>query len=298
MRCILVFLFFMCSAEQAIAQDFNKYILEAVQNLAEDRAGLGYDIHSKYTQNLSYDDASIRSTGGTKTMCVAAMVEVIVEAMALYDQEKPQDEIFGKIPTNSWTRGNRKSLLGHIFMFRGFSSRGTAHALAKFQLGEELTFESLKPGDFINLNRSHSGHAVIFLSYLKSDYNEVQEYDREVVGFKYFSAQGKNSDDAGFGYRYAYFQNKCPTKKDGFRRDCGVIRSSNKKLLNTGRMFHPDEWNYRQAVNDLLEARADQLMDGDNPTRSIALTVASAELSTELPFEFEIPNYFSGETTD
>jgi hypothetical protein len=108
------------------------------------------------------------------------------------------------------------------------------------------------PGDFINLNRdppSHkpSGHAVVFLGFLNKDYGEEKTFSPKVVGFKYFSSQGKGSPDAGFAYRWAFFGDTCPSPKNGMPRDCYVIKSTSQSLLNTGYMLQPDHWSTEAA---------------------------------------------------
>jgi hypothetical protein len=66
------------------AATFNAYILKAVAMIASERAGQGYDLHSYFTRHLSYgpDNAeAIRSNHPPLTMCVAAVTEVMIEAL-------------------------------------------------------------------------------------------------------------------------------------------------------------------------------------------------------------------------
>src|SRR5262249_1385277 len=109
--------------------------------------------------------------------------------------------------------------------------------------GLELSFDKLEAGDFITMNRTGgSGHTAVFLAYLDNAYLEHASYSDTVVGFKYFSAQGKGSSDAGFAYRWAFFSPNCPRAPAGRKRDCGIIRSASQTMLNTGCMLHPSVW--------------------------------------------------------
>jgi hypothetical protein len=219
---------------------FNDYILRSVEMIAAERARGGYDINSYFTRDLKYGpDCCIKANHPSKTMCVAAVCEVIIEALNIYFAETGDQKPFQSLPIRSWTRGTAKDIRAHIFMYAGSGSRGTAHALDRFGIGKEAAFRDLLPGDFINLNRAHSGHAVVFLGFINKDYQTEPTYSNRVVGFQYFSSQGKKSDDAGFAYRWAFFGDLCPDAPAGKKRDCGVIFSDNPTLLNAGYMLHP-----------------------------------------------------------
>lgn len=148
----------------------------------------------------------------------------------------------------------------HIWVDSKLNSNGTADALVTFGMGKHAKFSELKAGSFINLNRERpgakpSGHAVVFLAYIDKDANELSKHDpAKVAGFKYFSSQGVGTTPtAGFGFRYAFFNQGgkpyCPniTGKDANGRDkirdCGVVFSNSQKLLTTGYMLMPADWN-------------------------------------------------------
>ena len=65
----------------------------------------------------------------------------------------------------------------------------------------------------------------------------------------------------GFGYRWAFFSPNCPANQVGKPGDCGIIRSSQQSMLNTGCMLHPRSWSVHPlrdlapetAVSDELE---------------------------------------------
>lgn len=246
----------------SFGQNFNEYVLKSVKHLYAHHAGGGYDISKAFTHDIDYGGKGvIKATSPSRTMCVAAASEVIVYATKLYANDKQDPSVFDKIPVTAWTKGTPLSLKANIFMFNGTGSRGTGHTLAEFGLGEEKRFRDLEPGDFINLNRKNkSGHAVVFLGFLRPDISISRSYSDDVVGFRYFSAQGKGKPDAGFAYRNAFFGSFCPAAapnncSDEFcpvnrsvPSDCGIIRSDNRVLLNGGQMWAPERWSYQQAV--------------------------------------------------
>ena len=145
-----IFITLLATSSAATAEekkDFNEYILEAVELLANERAGGGYDINSAFTRNLKYGPTTIKSSNPPKTMCVAAIIEVIVEAINLYANDHG-DSVYSVIPVSSWTKGNLTSLRANIFMYKGAGSRGTGHTLDRFGLGTELKFSSSNQGIF------------------------------------------------------------------------------------------------------------------------------------------------------
>lgn len=289
-------------SEQAQAQEsptFNAYVIKAVNKLASERARGGYDINKAFTRNLAYGGATIRATGPTSTMCVAGVAETIIEAINLYAADTQDRSVYTKLPATEWQRARVNSLRGNIFMVADAGSRGTGHALSRFGLGKEIEFKDAHRGDFINLNRQRSGHAVVFWDFIHANGDTNGSYSPDVIGFKYFSAQGRGKPDAGFAFRWAYFGQNCPVANPSKPRDCGVIRSTNKRLLNVGRMDAPSEWHVAQAVAALTattrsafvqRARTRGLSD------SLALAEARRELNRERPIEK--PELLTGETTD
>jgi hypothetical protein len=231
---------------------FNDFILRTVEMLARDRAGGGYDLHSYFTRDLSYGPGADRVPANhpPKTMCVAAVTEVMIESLDLYYRETNDVTPFNSLPIRSWKRGSMQDIRAHIFQYDGTNCHGTAHALSRFGIGRELPFSGLSPGDFVTMNRtSGSGHTAVFMGYIDRNFADVANYSDAVAGFKYFSAQGKGSSDAGFAYRWAFFSPTCPDPPAGKRRDCGIIRSSNQSMLNTGCMFHPRAWTVHQPTD-------------------------------------------------
>jgi len=302
-RAIVLSLLF-AAPEFAQAQpqpDFNSYILRAISETVAKRAGGGYDISQSFTQNLSYGIDIIKASKPPLTQCVATVSEVIVEAMNIYAKEKDKS-IFEKIPQSSWSRGHLAGLRANIYMFKETGSRGTGHTLERFGIGKELTFDSLKAGDFVNFNRTGgSGHSVIFLGYVDRSGQILQSYSDSISGFRYFSAQGKNMADAGVGYRNAFFDGYCPAERsaNGIPRDCTVIRSKNRVLMNSGRMHDPSVWNYDEAVSKIRSGVRSGFQSAyPGETRGFIDKLADLELNRELDPVQSVENYFDGITTD
>lgn len=294
------------SAQAQTDRSFNPYVLKAVDHIAQTRAKGGYDINRAFTQNLPYAEQVVKASAASQgsgttppypTMCVAAVAEVMIEAMRIYAEETGDKAGFQQLGARSWNSGNLRSIKANLFMFAGTGSRGTAGTLQRFGMGRELPFSELRPGDFVNLNRSKSGHAVVFMGFLDKNYNVLPTFRPDVAGFKYFSAQGKGRPDAGFAYRYAYFGPNCPQAVAGKPRDCGVIRSTKQNLLNTGTMYAPNHWKVAEAAAS-MQLLVRGAMERRNPTRS----VGEIDLLTEAEMERELgPNpglNFSGETID
>ncbi len=181
-------------------------------------------------------------------MCVAAAMEVILTAMQIYAQDTGDDSIFDFLPVKSWQSLQSNNIKAHIWVNDALKSYGTADALAHFGMGENVPFEQLKPGSFLNLNRTNgTGHAVVFLSFIDIKGNEFSTWNERVVGFKYFSSQGKYGVGAGgLDYRYAVFH-KYGSPSMPYKRDTGVIYSKKTYDLNTGMMWSPSGWTHTKA---------------------------------------------------
>ena len=83
---------------------FSDFILRTVEKLAKERARGGYGNFS-YTQNLTFgDDGILKATRPPLTMCVAAQMEVLVEALNLYASETRDFSPFHYVPKSTWER--------------------------------------------------------------------------------------------------------------------------------------------------------------------------------------------------
>lgn len=222
---------------------FDSYVLKAVDRLYNKYRGLGYDMNSIYTHDLPFGPFGfIKATPSHKTMCVASQLEVIVTAMDLYAAETGDRSVYEFLPMQSWKGLSVKDIKGHIWVNSRFNSFGTADALAHFGMGETTLFEKLTPGSFINFNRKKgSGHAVTFIAFIDKDGKEYTTHNPSVIGFKYFSAQGKKDPDGGLDFRYAVFDgHACPDMP--YKKDCGIMYSKDRRILDSGRMWAPTSW--------------------------------------------------------
>ncbi len=275
-------------------ETFNPAILSAASSVNSLWAAKGYDLNSYFTHDLTYGpQCCIAANHAPLTMCVAAVTEVILTSLNAWYQQTSDRKPFEKLPLRSWRGGSRRDIRAHIFMYDGLGSNGTAHALERFGIGQQVRFSDLQPGGFINFNRTGgSGHACVFLSFIDASGADVTAFGPNVVGFRYFSAQGKGLPDAGFGYRWAYFDGHCPSSMPpGKRRDCGVIRSDNPKLLCCGHMLHPASWPDYVAFD---------ASERPSIARDRHLETHRGDLEAELGRELPAPDLsrFDGVTTD
>lgn len=216
-------------------QSLRPNILHAIEMLARERAGGGYNIGKRFTGDLQYGrECCLRASpppnprGPRPTMCVAAVVEVIIEALNNYRSSGGAD--FNRdLPLSRWNGNTRTHVIPNIFQYAGADSAGTAFGLERLGLGRQVAFQYLQPGDFINFNRRATpprrptGHAVIFMGFLRrGSTTPVTTFSGDVVGFRYFSAQGEGRSDGGFGYRNAYFIHQCPSPR-GRDDDCNIV---------------------------------------------------------------------------
>lgn len=235
-------------AATASADDLNVYILRAVQWLSENRKGLGYHLSGVFCEDLQYGDETLRATAqyAPQTMCVSAVAEILIRAIQMYAADTGDAAPFREIPGAMWVRARPATDI-RPWLFRSTApSNGIADTLNRYPFGEALSFESLKPGDIIYFNRTRSGHACIFLGYLKGAYEEAAAYSNEVTGFRYFSSQ--SSHKPGYDERWAYFRGSAPPAHPEKIRDFGIIRSSNPTLLNAGRIWTPSRWRVQEAL--------------------------------------------------
>jgi hypothetical protein len=262
--------------------DFNNYVLAAVHTLEKHYGGKGYGI-GVFTHDLHFGDNGVfKATSPPYTMCVAAQLEVIIEALDLYYKRHDATDAFHFIPRIYWTRSRPRDFRGEIWIVKNSPSHGAADAFANFGMGERIPFRELDPGDFLNFNRTNkTGHAVVFLGFIDRKGQLLPEYDATTVaGFKYFSSQGKDHPDGGLGYRWAFFSDVgCPTIGGDKKRDCGVLRTEIDNYLVAGFLRSPTAWDQKKAADYILEGNEIQ-----NPA-----------LLQEGTFDSQ---YFTGRTTD
>ncbi|MGM0597783.1 MAG: thrombospondin type 3 repeat-containing protein [Myxococcota bacterium] len=259
---------------------FNNYILDAINFIDANYALLGYDINSVLTHDIPYGSyGTIPQTGVTnKTMCVAAALEILLVAMQLYEDDTGDSSVWDFLPMRSFRYLGAYDIKAHIWVnYDDIDSAGSADALRHFGMGINVPFEELIPGSFVNVNRTNgSGHAVVFVSFIDSNGTEYETWNANVIGFKYYSAQGSSTPGVGgMSYRYAVFSDYgCPSMPGS--RDCNIIYSESQHYLNTGVIFHPDYW---------LNAYYTQLGNQKSAAYSPQVSYFDAE-------------YFNGITTD
>jgi hypothetical protein len=290
-------------------KDLRDYVLKAVDQINSEWGNKGYD-SAYFTHDLDYaQPGQIKAhRKHPKTMCVAAVAEIIIVALKAYVDETHDESVFKRLPARSWNRGSKNDIRAYIWMYDTVNSNGTADAIQQFGIGEQISFRDLLPGDFVNLNREKTGHAVVFLGYLNKAGEIEAKYDEaKVVGFKYFSAQGR--DNGGLGYRWGYFEGFCPDKNPVRPRDCHIKRSRNQRILNTGYLWHPTLWKTEEAAKDRLDQEVRRLVERRFPTspRKIGQlstqqldmfkVTASSSLEQDNPKGIPPPTY-NGETVD
>jgi hypothetical protein len=282
---ILLYLFSLNSGAAQDQSDFSPFILKSVGMIAKERSGLGYENYA-FTQNLTFGDAGIlKASGPPLTMCVAAQMEIFLEALNIYANETKDFTPFHYLPKTSWERLRPIDLRGQIWIVKRAPSAGASDAFANFGMADKVPFEHLTPGSFVNFNRTKTGHGVVFLSYIDRAGKMLAHYSGAVAGFKYFSSQGPRGvgKGGGFGYRWAFFSDVgCPDIGPSQKRDCGVIRSSDQKLLNTGRLRMPQNWDRTKAMEQAMQAGLSAQIGDDVMLRD---------------GEFDA-GYFDGKTTD
>ena len=240
---------------------FNYYILEAVDYINNNYKLLGY-ASANLTHDIEYGDSDINNelhygtitkSGGARTMCVSAQMEIMLTAIRIYVEDTGDYSVYDFLPKKSWTTQNSSNIKGHIWVNPDYSY-GAGHALANFGMGIDnntIEFEDLKAGGFINLNRTTgTGHGVTFLAFLDRDGTEYESYPSdvsiEIIGFKYFSAQGGyDIGSGGMDYRWAIFDDydtPAPSFCSSKRCDKNIIFSRRDNYLNVGMMWHPDKW--------------------------------------------------------
>ncbi len=222
-------------------QKFNEWVLRAVEWVDANYGRLGYD-SAVLTHDVPYGASGwITATKPPRTMCVAAVMEIILIAMQLYAAETGDSSVYAYLPESSFESLSPGALRAHLWVNFDINAEGSGHALRHFGMGMTVPFESLEPGSFINLNRTTgTGHAVVFLAFIDIDGAEYATWNDRVVGFKYYSSQG-GYDTGGMDYRYAVFSEHGSPPMP-YLRDLNVIYSTDQLYLNTGVLYHPDYW--------------------------------------------------------
>jgi hypothetical protein len=224
------------------------YMVQATEWIAANYGLLGYDIGSVLTHDITYGPYGVIPQTGVanKTMCVAAVMEIILTAMQLYADDTGDTTVWDFLPRASFQSLRAQDLKAHLWVnYDDIDSGGSADALRHFGMGMNVPFARLVPGSVVNVNRANgSGHAVVFLAFLDAAGNEYDVYpqDTEIVGFKYYSSQGSSTPGVGgMSYRWAVFNDYGCLDMPG-QADCGILVDDVQYLLNTGVIYRPSHW--------------------------------------------------------
>jgi len=244
------------AARAADSDSLNSYILRAVERLYSEYGKLGYG-NSALTHDMKFgDNGVLKSQSPPLTMCVAAQLEVLVEALNIYAQETGDYSAFHYLPKVSWERLRPLDLRGQIWVVQHSPSHGAADAFEKFGIGVRTSFKDVRPGSFLNFNRINgSGHGVIFLGFLNKLGEDLPSFSDEVAGFKYFSSNGQvGVPGGGLDYRWAFFSDvACPALSPEKKRDCGVIRTDRTNYTVPGHVLLPKLWDHSKANRQLFQ---------------------------------------------
>lgn len=228
--------------------DYNDKVLATVDWLAANRTGLGYDLGARYSSDIRYGDRVFKPTGGGKTMCVAAVFEVILRALADAKDDAGRSVSKDLLTASRLDGSKAMNLLPYIFQYKSLKpfheynrrfSAGAGDAFVLFGIGQFVNFSDSKPGDFIYFNRAvGGGHATVFMGFLNAQ-GKITDQAASAAGFRYFSAQQVGTN--GFGYRDAFF-GRCPPVDTQYRKDCNVLKDDRRGILSVARLHHPNEW--------------------------------------------------------
>ena len=189
---------------QAIARksELNNYVLKVIPAYAG--GNYPYLLNNDYanyngvTENIIYKGSPIAKAnpnGSKSSHCVGLTYEVFFKAM----QARNKEAGISLDNFNNMTIGNMKD-----FMLTWFAAQGTpkaegdqlAGAIVKYGLGTQITRpQDAKAGDFIDFSRTKSGHAAVFINWLRDGKGDI-------VGFKYWSTQKSTN---GIAYKKEYF---------------------------------------------------------------------------------------------
>lgn len=234
----------------------NSYVLRAVQKIYSEQGERGY-ADSAYTNDLQFGNNGILKAGpgAPATMCVAAQLQVLVEALNIYAKETGDNSPFRYLPKETWERLRPLDFRGQIWVVKHTTAKGAADAFVNFGMGDRVSFKDLRPGGFLNFNRTdRSGHGVIFLGFVDRRGEDLKSFSNEVAGFKYFSANGRlDRPGGGFGYRWAFFSDVvCPALGADRKNDCNVIRTDRLDYTVPGFVRAPKLWDATKANAQLF----------------------------------------------
>ncbi|MCJ7691522.1 MAG: Ig-like domain-containing protein, partial [Clostridiaceae bacterium] len=180
----------------------NSYVAKAISTYEIGRypylLNNDYEHYNGVTQDIVYNGTTLLKANpdGSKTShCVGLTFEVFFKAM----QARNTDAGISKDNFNDMSFENMTD-----FMLTWYVALGTpksqgdqlAGAIEKYGLGTRITnLEEARTGDFVDLSRISSGHAVVFINWIRDNSNNI-------IGFKYWSTQESTN---GINYKEEYF---------------------------------------------------------------------------------------------
>ncbi len=179
--------------EQMLRQEDDVYYwLKATDPEAVDSTHLGTTVNIDY---LGERLSSVRENRGTH--CVGMSWQVCMSVLQKWAQTQNAK---GKISGMGVT--DMKNFVDKWFVkLKGAPlgvplEMGAVHALASYNLGDEIAFGNAVAGDFVQFwRKDNSGHSCIFLRW-------VYDKDSEIIGFHYWGSQPQTN---GIGTDTEYF---------------------------------------------------------------------------------------------
>lgn len=203
--------------------DLNNYVAEIISTYEIGKYPYllndDYENYNGVTQNIVYQDTTIaraNPSGDKASHCVGITFEVFFRAM----QNRNRDAGISPEDFNGMTANDMMDFLLMWYVAQGTpKSDGNqlAGAIEKYGLGERIyDFEEVQTGDFIDFSRSNSGHAAVFMNWIREG--------NDIIGFKYWSSQDSTK---GINYKEEYFNDN----------PVGVIKGSvDRKNIYIGRV--------------------------------------------------------------
>ncbi len=233
----------------------NPYLVSAANYMNSSYHRKGYDLGANYTHNLYYkgkgSNGTVYMTGpvnpntGTKsyTQCVGAVHEALLIAMKKYYDATGDEKTYSTFTPRKWFG----TMMGYLYQWGGYSSRGITTHISKFKMGQVLSgFSKATPGTAVHIDRarcngSGGGHSVIFMAFIDKYGREYKTYqtNKTMVGFKYISANGSGHKQKTKGV-YA----KYAILKRYLRKPSGscVYRPTLNSLVSFCRTHECDTW--------------------------------------------------------
>ncbi len=182
----------------AVDNPFNQLVFNRIKTY--NQGSYPYLLNTDYanyngvTTDIYYEDKILlraHPSGNRASHCVGITFEVFFDAMQAWNRQ-------AGLPEGSFKNLSYDELYDFVltwYVAKGPKTQSNlAVAVEKYGLGKRIhNLEDAQPGDFLDFSRiNNTGHAVVFIEWMRED--------NKIIGFKYWSSQGK-----GIGYRTEYF---------------------------------------------------------------------------------------------